>query len=58
MIHLLLNEKELLFERASLQYEGRARLCRLASPRIPQVQVFGLVTCPYMMWLQELSRWL
>jgi hypothetical protein len=44
-------KKELLFENASLQYEGRARLSclasdqrssgRLASPRAPQVQAFG-----------------
>lgn len=44
-------KKEYPFEFASLQYEGRARLSclasdqrssgRLASPRTPQVQVFG-----------------
>jgi len=29
------------YNKNDLQYEGRARLCRLARPRTPQVQVFG-----------------
>ena len=39
-------KKELLFENASLQYEGLARLCRLASPRIPQTAGLRLYYIP------------
>jgi hypothetical protein len=39
-------KKELLFESASLQYEGRT----------PQVQVFGVVTCPCNSLRQALLR--
>ncbi len=39
-----------------LQYEGRRSALPLGLSKTPQVQVLGLVTCPYMMWHQALLR--
>ena len=41
-----------------LQYEGRRSASPLGLSKNSQVQVFGVVTFPYMMWHPVLSRWL